>query len=190
MKQAVYIVEFQSISHGIGVLDRMLKRAGLLLLHAGPICIGKYLICVGGDVADVREAQNAAHEPDDDGVPLADCLLTGVHPGILSYFALEAPKEEGELDAIGILETRDASSGFLGLDTALKNASVRLLRVWLGQFLGGKYCFVIGGGTSEVQSALLAAQSSIPAGHGVGHRLIPAPDPHTVGLFVRGQGQP
>lgn len=183
MSDAVYVVEFRSISHGIGVLDKMLKRSSLLLLHANPICIGKYLIAVGGDVADAREAKKAAEEPGG-AAPIASYLLTGAHPAILGYFRHQRPGEQAVPDAIGIFETRNAASGFVSLDQALKSAQVRLLRLWLGQFLGGKFCYVLGGVLPDVQAAIGAATSSIPEKELVGSQVIAAPDQTTMALFT------
>lgn len=184
MGKAVYVVEYRSISHGIAALDKMLKRASLVLLHANPICIGKYLICVGGDVQDALEAQAAAEEPDG-GTPFASFLLTGAHPSILAYFDGGVPKTHTPPEAICMFETRNASSGFLSLDAALKSADVQLLRLWLGQFIGGKFCYVLGGGVSAVKSAVAAAAAAIPAKDKVDSRVIPSPDAATMALFVK-----
>ena len=185
MNDAIYIVEFRSISQGIGALDNMLKRASLALLYANPICIGKYLITVGGDVADAEEARLAAEAPGEER-PIASCLLTGTHPAILGYFrkqnagAIEVPP------ALGVFETRSAAMGFLSLDAALKAARVDLLRVWLGQLLGGKLCWVLGGSTSDVQSAVKAAVAAVPAKEQAGSRVVISPDPVAMALFVKG----
>lgn len=185
MDSAIYVVEFRSIARGIAVLDKMLKGSSLALLHADPICIGKYLICLGGDVADVREAQNRAEAPGEEA-PLASYLLTSAHPAVLGYFRHGAPPVAMAPDAIGIFETRNAASGFISLDAALKSAQVKLLRLWLGQFLGGKYCYVLGGSTSDVESALAAATAALPEKEQVGSQLVPMPDEMTLKLFVKG----
>ena len=84
-----------------------------------------------------------------------------------------------------MFETRNASSGFLSLDAALKSADVQLLRLWLGQFIGGKFCYVLGGGVSAVKSAVAAAAAAIPAKDKVDSRVIPSPDAATMALFVK-----
>lgn len=188
MSDAVYIVEFKSISQGIGVLDKMFKRSTLDLLYANPICIGKYLICVGGDVADALVAQQTAEAPEE-GAPIASYLLTGAHPSIREYFRRGIPPGYDRPEAIGIVETRNAASGFVSLDRALKSARVTLLKLWLGQLLGGKLCYVLGGGTSDIQSAVKAAAAAIPERELVGTREIPAPDRATMELFLKG-GKP
>lgn len=188
MSDAVYVVEFSSISQGVGVLDRMLKRADVELLYANAICVGKYLICVGGDVADAGEAKKAAEESDADR-PLSSCLLTGTHPDIRGYFRKERPEVSEHVAAIGLFETRHAASGFASLDCALKSAQVRPLKIWLGHMLGGKFCYVLGGSTSDIQSAIRRAAAAVPEKERVGERVIPSPDSVTLGLFLRGHGE-
>lgn len=184
MNDAIYVVEYRSISQGIGALDTMVKSADLTLLHANPICIGKYLICLGGDVADVEEAKTASYR-DEGGAPMAAYLLTGTHPDVLGYFKKAKPMPCRKPEAIGIIETKNASSGFMSLDRSLKAASVCLLRLWLGQLLGGKFCYVLGGSVSDVQAAVNAAKYAIEEKELVGTRVIPSPDEATMNLFLR-----
>lgn len=185
MGKAIYVAEYRTISQGAGVLDSMCKHANLVLLHADPICIGKYLICVGGDVADVKEAQKAA-EADSGGPPLANRLLLHAHPHILAYFARSLPQPDPRPDAIGIFEAQNASAGFASLDAALKHARVDLAKLWLGQLLGGKFCYVLGGSTSDIQSALQAAGDAAGEQDMAGRRFIASPDKSTLTRFYKG----
>lgn len=187
MSKAIYIVEYRKVSQGIGVLDRMFKQASLSLLYASPICIGKYLICVGGDVADVCEAKAAA-EQDEDGPPLAGHLLLKAHADILDYFKGKLPKPVLKPDALGIFETRNAASGFISLDAALKRAQVDLAKLWLGQLLGGKFCYVLGGSTSDIESAMLAARAAVTENELAGSRIVASPDANTLARFYKGGG--
>jgi microcompartment protein CcmL/EutN len=184
---AVYVVEYGSISRGIGALDAICKRAGLAVLHASPVCVGKFLICVGGDIAAVKEAKTAA-EPAGAAAgeaPVSSCLITGAHPAILQYFRHEAPARSQYPAALGIFEARTAAKGFQSLDSALKAANAALLRVWLGTQLGGKLCWALGGGVSEIQSGIAAARQAIPERAHAGSRVVIAPDPAVAGLFVK-----
>ena len=181
MSEAIYVVEFRSISRGIAALDAMCKRTEFELLYAAPVCIGKYLICVGGDIADITEAQTAA-ETDDDEMPLASSLLTGIHPAILSYFKKGHSKTEEMPAAMGVFETISAAQGFFSLDKALKGAHAKLMRVWICNTIGGKLCWVLGGSTSDIQSAISAARGCVPEKEQAGSRIIIAPDSRVVNL--------
>jgi microcompartment protein CcmL/EutN len=186
--EAVYVVEYASISRGIGVLDAMCKRAALAVLHASPVCIGKFLICVGGEIAAVSEAKAAA-EPAagtaKEDAPISSSLLTGTHPAILEYFRHRVSAQSQNPAALGIFEARTAAKGFQSLDAALKAANAELLRVWLGTQLGGKLCWVLGGGVSEIQSGITAARAAITEREQAGSRVVIAPDPLVAGLFAK-----
>jgi microcompartment protein CcmL/EutN len=180
MGDSIYITEYHSISYGVAALDRMVKRAPLLILHAEPICAGKYLIVLGGDAADVKEARDEAEAPGR-RLPMSGYLLTGTHPAILEYFRSGAKRsaaraERERPDAIGIFETRTVASGMRSLDRAMKSAHVRLLRLWMGRFIGGKLCYILGGTVSDAAEALKAAEAAVPGKEQIGGELIPSPD--------------
>lgn len=181
MNDAVYIVEYRGISRGVVTLDRMLKRSGVMALYAAPICIGKYVIAVGGGVGDVMESKDEAERAD--GL-MASYLITGAHPGVLGYFRREKPPRPDAIEAVGIFETRNISSGFMSLDAALKNGRTGILRIWMGHFIGGKFCWVISGETSEVSSSLAWGRRAVSDAETVGSEIIPRPDPSTLALFA------
>lgn len=182
MSQAVYIVEYRSLAKGIHMLDRMLKRANLNVLHASPICIGKYLICLGGDVSEAYEAQQVV-EAEGESPPLSSYLLSNAHPQILQYFAKAHSRQQPLPDAMGVFEVTSAAAGFQSLDLALKSGTVALRRLWLGQLLGGKCCFVLEGSTSDVKNGLKAAATAIKPKEVIESQLILGPDATVAGLL-------
>ena len=184
MEDAVYVVEFRSISYGIGALDRMVKNARVSVLYAGPICIGKYLVALGGDVADVLEAKEIGEAAGSPCV-ISAYLLTGAHPTILGYFSKKQRIASLTPESVGIFETKNAASGFMSLDAALKSGHVELLRLWLGQYLGGKFCYVVHGTLSDVQEAVKAARSAVAMLELVGDEVIASPDKATLSLLTR-----
>lgn len=184
-KEAIYLVEYSSISYGIAVLDRLIKRSAVEVVYARPVCIGKYLIVLGGDVDDVRESREEVKSLGSNR-RISDYLLTSAHQEILAYFR-RASKEAGGShiqEAVGILETSNASSGFYSLDRALKNGSVRLARIWLGHYIGGKFCYILNGQVGDVQAAVDAGRASAGEAFLVDSQVIPYPDPATLKLLV------
>jgi microcompartment protein CcmL/EutN len=190
MSDALYIVEYNRISRGVVVLDRMLKRSGITALYAAPICIGKYVIAVGGGVGDVKEAKAEA-DGNADGM-LSSYFMPGAHPDVLGYFTREGGRAPDTLntlktlktpEAVGIFETRNISPGFVSLDAALKSAVSKILKIWMGHFIGGKFCWIVSGEVSEVSSALQAAGRAVSDKEIVGSELIPRPDASTMALF-------
>ena len=67
MIRAIGLVEFVSIAKGIEAADAMLKAANIELLEAKPICPGKYIVLICGDVSAVENSVNA-------GRPLAAAM--------------------------------------------------------------------------------------------------------------------
>lgn len=186
MSNAIYIVEFGSIPVGIDMLDRMIKRASLTIAYAKPVCIGKYLIVLGGDVADVREAQAAVSEAGEKRL-LKEHLLTNAHRDILAYFK-RAPKTDESIEgasAVGILETVDAASGFKSLDAALKCSNVHLQQVWIGHYNGGKFSYVLTGNVEDVKMALSAGSQGLAERTLVDSRVIPSPDRKTLEHLIK-----
>lgn len=187
MSEAVYLVEFGSIPAGIDMLDRMMDRCSALIIYAKPVCIGKFLIVLGGEVDDVREAQAVVLESGEKRV-LQQYLLTSAHEEILAYFrrAPGANASTGPV-AIGMLETVDAVSGFRSLDAALKGGSVSLEQVWLGHFIGGKFCYILSGQVGDVQAALAAAEITLEPKRLVDSRVIPSPSEKTLAHLLKTQ---
>ena len=58
-RDTIGLIEFRSIADGMKVLDAMAKRADFEILEAMPVCPGKYVILIGGELADV-EYRNGA----------------------------------------------------------------------------------------------------------------------------------
>ena len=124
MNHALLIAEYGSISCGMGMLDRLVKRSVIVPLYAKPICIGKFVMIFSGDVENLRESQEVLQSAGRERL-ISTFLLTAAHRDILGY--LSGSQRRGNLgypvDAIGIFEARTIASGFFALDAALKHAS-------------------------------------------------------------------
>ena len=59
---ALALLEFSSIAAGIEAADAMVKRAPIGVIRAGTVQPGKYLVLIGGEVADVEESLAAGRE--------------------------------------------------------------------------------------------------------------------------------
>ena len=60
MRKAVGFVEIKSIPVGIQTADEMVKAGNVELLLATPMCPGKYIIIIGGQVGPVKSAMSKA----------------------------------------------------------------------------------------------------------------------------------
>jgi microcompartment protein CcmL/EutN len=170
---AIAVVETTSVARGLVVADAMVKRAPVELVLARPVSSGKHVILVSGEVADVEEALAAALAAA--GATLVDRLmLPFAAEALLAALRRHAPAPAGG-DALGIFETYSISASVVAADAACKAAAVALHELRLGDGLGGKAYFVVGGEQGDVEAALLAAEHVTPTGLMLGRELIARP---------------
>ena len=108
-KNAIGIVELSSIAGGYASSDAMLKTANVDMLLARTICSGKYMVMVGGDVADVQSSVAAGVEASE-GAIIDSAVLSNIDPSV--FPAISGAVPVAELDALGIeLVGDDAALG-------------------------------------------------------------------------------
>ena len=85
MSTALGLLEFKTIPVGVETTDEMLKAAEVDLILAAPICPGKYISIISGEVANVTTAINR-------GIIVGGILLVGSHiiPNVSSYLIIDA----------------------------------------------------------------------------------------------------
>ncbi|MFW6369156.1 MAG: BMC domain-containing protein [Myxococcota bacterium] len=175
---AVGCLETSSLARGMETADAMLKAAEVRLMACNPICPGKYIIIVGGMVAEVTAAVRAGE------VVAADTLtdvtiIPNVHPQVLDAFTAATSFEE--VGALGVIETFSAPSAIVAGDEAVKSANVTLLEIRLARALGGKAFVLLTGDVSAVKAALESGSKAGGAGGLLlGTALIPSPHPDLV----------
>ncbi len=168
MQPALALLELGSIAIGIEAGDAMAKRAPIDVIYAGTVHPGRYLVLVGGAVADVEEAVEAGRAVGASSV-LDVVLLPGVHPAVAA--AVRGARRRGTGEALGIIETLTVASIIEAADAGVKAADVRLLELRLADGLGGKGYLLFDGAVGDVQAAVEAGAASA---HGVvvAHRVI------------------
>jgi len=148
----------------------MVKRAVLDVVHAGTVQPGRFLVLIGGSVAEVEEALKAGKESAPDA--LTDSVfLPGVDPAVVR--ALSGARLSGNDDAMGIIETLNVPAAIQAADKGVKGAEVQLLEIRLADGLGGKGLVFFGGLVSNVEAAVELAVAAIPANQLVRQVVIP-----------------
>ncbi len=66
MEPSIGVLELNSIVQGIYVADRMCKVSAVNLIDAFPICPGKYMILITGDVGAVKRAVEVGEDESTD----------------------------------------------------------------------------------------------------------------------------
>lgn len=174
MIRAIGLIELNSIAQGIESADAMLKTGQVEIIVSRPICPGKYITLVWGDISAVESAIKAGIEKA--GVYLVDdFILANVHPQVIP--ALSMASEVHDVKALGIMETFSVAAMVVAADTAVKAGDVELIEIRLGMGLGGKAYTTLTGDVAAVKSAVEAGAATAAA-KGMLVQQVVIPSPH------------
>lgn len=173
MKRALGFIEFKSIPVGIEATDQMLKSGNVELVASTPICPGKYMTIISGDVgavnASVREGERIGQNFTIDAFVIAN-INEKVMP------ALTGSSELPDITSLGMVETIDGISAILAADAAVKASNVDLIEVRIARGMGGKAYFTLTGEVSAVNTAISAAKDTLKeSGTITSYTVIPRP---------------
>ncbi len=171
--KAIGLIETNSVSKGIQAADDMLKTSNVELLMARPVCPGKYLAMICGDVGSVQNSVDAGENCA--GEFIADSFtIANVHESI--FPALNSASQILDIQAFGIIETFSVASCILASDAAAKSADVDLIEIRSATGLAGKSFVTLTGDIGSVDAAVTAGMGSIES-KGLIHSytVIPAP---------------
>ena len=174
MKRAIGYVEVKSIPIGIQAADAMLKVSEVELVLANPVCPGKYIIIVTGDVAAVETSVKA-------GVVSSTVFLIESHviPNIHEDVcpAITATADFGTVRALGGVESMSALESILAGDIIAKAAEVNLMEIRLARGLGGKSYVLFTGDTGSVKQAIESCQRELGENGNITSTIV-IPNPH------------
>ena len=178
MMNAIGVIESSSIAKGFEICDAMAKASLVTFLEAAPVCPGKYMIIIGGLVADVAHSVET-------GVEIAGSLqidhlvIPNIDPQV--FAAINRTGEIGRVDALGILETYSVAAGISVADIAVKAAAVDLIEVRLSRGMGGKAFVLMTGTVADVTAAVDAASETVSTGGLLAAKtVIPSPHPDMI----------
>ncbi|MBU1078835.1 MAG: BMC domain-containing protein [Spirochaetes bacterium] len=147
------LVELNSIAKGIFACDAMVKISDVEIIESYPVCPGKYVIMISGDVAAVEASVKTGMLTAKDNF-VDKLVIPHVHseiiPGILGTLEMH------DIQAVGILETFSVASAIVAADTSLKASKVNLIEIRLAKGLGGKSFYTLTGSVAAVTSAIEA----------------------------------
>lgn len=173
MYKAIGMIELTSIARGIYATDLMIKAAFVDVASATPVCPGKYIAIVYGDVGAVQNAVSVGMETA--GEFLVDSIvIPNIHPDV--FPAITATSMPEKIRALGIMESFSIATMIIAADAALKAAAVQAMELRLGSGLGGKAYFTFTGEVSAVDSAVRAGKAiALEKGLLVDVETIPSP---------------
>lgn len=173
MTKALGVVEWQGIARGIAAVDALLKSSPVELVMATPVCPGKFVTMVCGEVGAVRNAVRTAAEFDAGNV--VDSFVLGtVHPSVIPALTGTAANPAGR-GSLGIIETFACAAAVRAGDAAAKGGQVQLLEIRLARGLGGKSLVFLQGEVAAVQAAVKRATAAVEDGLIVGVEVISSP---------------
>ena len=173
MKKALGMIEFKTVASGITATDIMLKTADVEVVQANPVCPGKYLATIAGELSSVRAAIDAA-EAYNPSMLVDKFVLGNPHESVQP--AISGALEIQNKSAIGILETFTAASAVVAADTAAKTALVELVEVRLAKGMCGKSYIILTGSVSSVNAAIERAKAGVGNGLFLDSSVIAGPD--------------
>lgn len=184
MSQAIGMIELSSIGIGFEVEDAMLKASLVRLLIARTICSGKYVVVVGGEVADVQSSVDAGLHVGQEAV-IDHMIIPSVHESVFPALSQSVPLAPNQIGAMGVVETFTVSCILEAADAAAKAADVTLFRIHVAMAVGGKGFLQVTGDVSAVKAAVEAA-ANIAKRRGalVSRVVIPAPRPELFGEYI------
>jgi bacterial microcompartment shell protein len=165
---SIALLETSSIARGIEATDAMMKKAAVDLLLTTIVPRGKYLVMVGGAVADVEQALRAGLDTAG-GTVLDQFLIQNVDPQLPA--AIKGRVKVDRLDAIGLIETKEVASSIYAADAAAKAAAVTLIEA--RNQPGAKGLVVLTGDVGAVRAAVAAGVATVKDGQLIAEVVIP-----------------
>jgi microcompartment protein CcmL/EutN len=151
IEPALALIDFSSIAVGIEAADAMVKRAQIDVIRAGTVQPGRYLVLIGGAVADVQESLAAGRHVGGESV-LDHVYLPHVHPEVVE--AIGGGRVPAPRDSVGVVETTTVAAALHAADAGIKGADVKLIEVRMADGLGGKGIVMYSGFVADVDSAV------------------------------------
>lgn len=153
---SIGFLETSSIARGIEATDAMMKKAAVDLLLTTIVPRGKYLVMVGGTVADVESSLREGLETAGSTV-IDHFVIQNVHPQLPP--AIKGRVKVESIEAVGIIETKEVAAAIFAGDAAVKAARVSLIEA--RNQPGAKGLVVLTGEVGAVRAAVAAGVASI-----------------------------
>ena len=158
MEKSIGLLELKSIPVGIETADTVLKAANVELLQACPVCPGKYVVIISGNVGAVKSAMKRGHVAAGTFL-VGEHIIENVHPSVPP--AIVGTVDFGSVSSLGVVETITALTSVRVGDIAAKAANVRLMEIRLARGLGGKGFVILTGEVAAVRAAIKSAVATL-----------------------------
>jgi len=154
---AMGLIEVFSIAQGYFIADSMVKKANVNLIEIEPICSGKFLVIIDGDVESVSESMKEGLE-NASGFIVDSLFLPYISPKVTKAIRGSEGGKKGENDSIAVVETINVAATILSADASVKAAEVEFLDIRLANGIGGKAFYLLSGDLNDVEASVEAAK--------------------------------
>lgn len=182
MSKSIGMIELTSIAAGIKAVDEMLKTADVELLMTTPVCPGKYIILVTGNVGNVKNSIEVGIKSASDFL-IGNLIINNVHEKIIP--ALNGEINVYEVKSLGIIETKSVLASIKAGDTALKSSNVELIQIRIARQIGGKGLVAFTGEYSSVNSAVKTCINELGENEVLSSSIISSPHRELIGKIFK-----
>jgi microcompartment protein CcmL/EutN len=160
---ALALIEIAEVPAGLAALDALAKEAPVVVLAAGTVQGGHWLISFAGDVEPVELA--FARAMSRAGAAVVDAvLLPYAEPRLLPALRDGAVHIPTPGDALGVVQTASPPTLLRAVDAALKGATVELVELRIAEGLAGRALATLWGAQSDVEAAIDLATAAFSRG--------------------------
>ena len=176
MSKAIGMIEYKTVSAGITATDIMVKTSEVDIIEAQTVCPGKYISIITGELSAVRASVDAAKNAFEEA--FIDSFVLGnpddrIFPAILGTTNVHT----SDVNALGVIETFNASQIIVAADNAVKTSDVKLIEIRVARGMCGKSYAILTGEVAAVQAAIERAKSVVmPSGMLLDSTVIARPD--------------
>ncbi|KRQ86499.1 hypothetical protein ABG79_01705 [Caloramator mitchellensis] len=182
MTKAIGLVELNSIAKGIETADKMFKSGDVDIIISKPICPGKFIILITGDVGAVKSSVEKGIENAENYI-VDSLILPKVHTQVLE--AINYTTKIEKLDALGILEFYSIATAVVAADAVAKTSQVQLMELRLGIGIGGKSFLTFTGDVSSINEGIeIGEKIGEENGMLVYKSIIPSPSPEIFEFLI------
>ena len=180
--EALGVIEGKSLACGLKAIDACIKKATLQKHSIQMVSPGKFVLWIGGTVADVEESYREGLSIVDQQL-ISSSIIMDVHPRLVEATGALASAEGifngmvrvDDEAAIGMFEWEEVCSAFLTIDQTLKRMRVSLDFLRLAKGIGGRTLALFHGDLAEIEAAYDYARQEAKALSDA--QIIARPDP-------------
>jgi microcompartment protein CcmL/EutN len=176
------MIEISDLAAGYASLDALVKEAPVVVVGAGTVQQGHWLVAFAGDVHPVELSfARAIHRA---GPTILDAvLLPDAEPRILPALStgkIRPPSAQrgaiAEGDALGVVQTSTSPTLLRSIDAALKGANVGLVELRAAEGLAGRALALLWGAQPDVEAAIELAIGAFARGRPEGCSTVVIPN--------------